>query len=37
MYQLYKDTYQILKSLYIRRIQVLEQIRDDREIQIENL
>ncbi len=37
MYQLYKDTYQTLKPLYIRRIQVLEQIRDDRQIQIENL
>lgn len=37
MYQLYKDTYQTVKSLYIRRIQALEQIRDDREIQIENL
>lgn len=37
MYQLYKDTYLILKPLYVRRIQVLEQIRDDKEIQIENL
>ncbi|MEZ3487087.1 MAG: hypothetical protein K1W22_11015 [Lachnospiraceae bacterium] len=37
MYELYKDTYHTVKSLYIRRIQALEQIRDDREIQIENL
>lgn len=37
MYQLYKDTYQTVKALYVRRIHALEQIRDDREIQIENL
>lgn len=37
MYELYKDTYQTVKELYVRRIRALEQIRDDREIQIENL
>lgn len=37
MYQLYKDTYETVKTLYIRRIRALEQIRNDREIQIENL
>ncbi len=37
MYQLYKDTYQALKGLYVRRQEALFQIRSDREIQIENL
>ncbi len=37
MYRLYKDTYQTLKPLFVKRIQILEQVRDDREIQIENL
>lgn len=37
MYDLYKETYSTLKSLFMRRIRTLEQIRSDREIQIENL
>lgn len=37
MHGLYQETYQTLKPLYTRRIEVLERIRDDREIQIENL
>ena len=37
MYQLYKDTYQTVKDLYVRRIHALEQIRDNRAVQIENL
>ena len=37
MYELYKETYTALKPLYIQRKVILEQIRSDREIQIENL
>lgn len=37
MYQLYKDTYESLKELFIRRAEILEKIRDDREVKIENL
>ena len=37
MYHLYKDTYQTVKDLYVRRIHALEQIRDSRAVQIENL
>lgn len=37
MYQLYKDTYESLKELFMRRAEILEKIRDDREVKIENL
>lgn len=37
MYELYKDTYQTLRGLFDKRIQVLEHLRSDREVQIENL
>lgn len=37
MYELYKETYIALKPLYVQRKMILEQIRSDREIQIENL
>ena len=37
MYELYKDTYQALKGLFDKRMQILEQLRSDREVQIENL
>lgn len=37
MYGLYKDTYDALKGLFSRRLEVLEHIRDDKTIQIENL
>lgn len=37
MYELYKDTYQSLKELFVRRKQVIEEIRSDREVRIENL
>lgn len=37
MYQLYKETYASLKPLFERRMEILEKIRNDREIKIENL
>lgn len=37
IYQLYKDTYCTLKELFVARMQMLEKIRSDREVQIENL
>ena len=37
MYELYKDTYKALKPLYIRRRDILEKIRSDKEVKIENL
>lgn len=37
MYELYKETYGTLKNLFIKRAEILEQIRNDREVQIENL
>ena len=37
MYDLYRDTYETVKDLFVRRIDTLEQIRSDREVQIENL
>ncbi len=37
MYELYKEAYIALKDLFIRRMDILEQIRNDKEIQIENL
>lgn len=37
MYELYKETYATLKELFVRRNQILEQIRSNREVQIENL
>lgn len=37
MYRLYKDTYESLKELFLRRVEILEKIRDDREVKIENL
>lgn len=37
MYELYKDTYKNLKQLFRRRMEILEEIRSDREVKIENL
>ena len=37
IYELYKDTYRTLKELFVARTQMLEKIRSDREVQIENL
>ncbi|MBR5598262.1 MAG: hypothetical protein IKW30_12795 [Lachnospiraceae bacterium] len=37
MYELYKETYNSLKDLYVRRIEILDKIRNDREVRIENL
>jgi len=37
MHELYKETYRILKPLFEKRVKVLEKIRSDKEIQIENL
>ncbi len=37
MYGLYKDTYHTLKDLFAARIDILENIRSNREVQIENL
>jgi xylulokinase len=37
MYGLYKDTYQSLKGLFVRRTHILEEIRSGREVKIENL
>lgn len=37
MYELYKETYQTLKGLFVRRKQIIEEIRSDREVRIENL
>ncbi len=37
MYHLYKDTYRSLKSLFGKRVEILERIRSDREVRIENL
>lgn len=37
MYDLYKDTYKSLKDLYVRRMNILDKIRSDREVRIENL
>lgn len=37
MYELYSDTYRVLKDLFLRRKTILEEIRSDREIHIENL
>ncbi len=37
MYELYRDTYVTLKDLFQRRKDILQKIRTDREVQIENL
>lgn len=37
MYGLYKDTYQSLKEMFVKRTEVLQKIRNGREVQIENL
>ncbi len=37
MYELYKDSYSAMKDLYVRRIQILGQISNNKEVQIENL
>ena len=37
MYELYKDTYRTLKGLFDERSRMLEKLRSDREVQIENL
>lgn len=37
IYKLYKDTYCTLKELFAARMQMLEKIRSDKEVQIENL
>lgn len=37
VYNLYKSTYEVLKPLYKKRIQMLEALRTDREVYIENL
>lgn len=37
MYELYKNTYTTLKGLFGERSRMMEEIRSDREIQIENL
>lgn len=37
MYHLYQDTYKTLKPLFVRRKQILREIRSDREVKIENL
>lgn len=37
MYHLYKDTYESLKELFARRVKILEKIRDEKEVKIENL
>lgn len=37
MYELYKETYLSLKDLYVRRMDILDKIRSDREVRIENL
>lgn len=37
MYELYKDSYSVMKDLYVRRIQILKQINSNKEVQIENL
>ena len=37
MYLLYKETYKSLKELFVKRKQLIEQIRSDREVRIENL
>ncbi|MBR1396791.1 MAG: hypothetical protein IJ563_04585 [Selenomonadaceae bacterium] len=37
MYELYRETYEAMKPIYSRRMEVLAQIRKERDIQIENL
>lgn len=37
MYMLYKETYQSLKELFVKRKQLIEKVRSDREVKIENL
>ena len=37
IYELYKDTYKTVKELYVRRLNMLDGIRSNKEIQIENL
>ncbi|SHK69904.1 xylulokinase [Selenomonas ruminantium] len=37
IYNLYKSTYEVLKPQYKKRIQMLEAIRNNREVKIENL
>ncbi|MBE6095236.1 MAG: hypothetical protein E7199_07190 [Schwartzia succinivorans] len=37
IYNLYKSTYEVLKPQYKKRIKMLEEIRTDREVHIENL
>ncbi len=37
IYNLYKSTYEVLKPQYKKRIQMLEALRTDREVHIENL
>lgn len=37
MYMLYKETYQSLRELFVRRKQLIEKVRSDREVKIDNL
>ncbi len=37
MYELYKDTYETVKDLYVRRKRLIKEMVDDREVRIENL
>ena len=37
IYELFKETYKTCEPLFIKRQQIMQQIRQDREIQIENL
>uniref|UniRef100_UPI0006D2A483 FGGY family carbohydrate kinase n=1 Tax=Clostridium sp. NkU-1 TaxID=1095009 RepID=UPI0006D2A483 len=37
MYELYKDTYETVKDLYVRRKKLIKEMVDDREVRIENL
>ncbi|WP_312503617.1 FGGY-family carbohydrate kinase [Lacrimispora sp.] len=37
MYELYKDTYDTVKDLYVRRKKLIKEMIDDREVRIENL
>ncbi len=37
MYELYKDTYNTVKELYVRRKKIIKEMVDDREVRIENL
>lgn len=37
MYELYKDAYNVMKPLFRRRMEIVEKLNNDKEIQIENL